>query len=67
MKYKEIPIDEEGLLDLMDIPLLVVNQTWAHADIGMFDPFDLVWYSPTDGSEFFPAPTHYTEIPKFEI
>lgn len=65
MSYIVIPESDEELASLEGLPFLVVGSDWLHADVGMYDTVDGVWYSPVDGSEFYPLPTHYMEIPKF--
>lgn len=61
--YMEIPKDREELKKLVEKPFLVVAESWEHADVALLDE-DYYWYSPIDGSEMFPEPTHYMEIPK---
>lgn len=64
MKFKPIPTDEDELIEIADIPFLVTAKKWEHADVALFDPETLEWYSPIDGSSMVPEPTHYMEIPK---
>lgn len=64
MSFKEIPENEDALLELADNTFLVTAKEWLHADVATFDALDMVWYSPVDGTQFYPTPTHYMEIPR---
>lgn len=45
-------------------PVLVKGPNWKHADVCMMYEEDGWWYSPVDGSDIFPQPTEWMDIPE---
>ena len=46
-----------------DRPVIVAIPQWVFADIGLVDVLGR-WYSPIDGVEHSPAPTHWMPLPE---
>lgn len=67
-QFKEIPYDDNDVMEnLIGETFLVAHKDWENADVMTLDDDGKTWYSPLDGSEVLPIPTHYMAIPQLII